>query len=186
MIIYTLPFQPSNSPSYLPEHVTLQTSHFLVVLITHCGSLHEKYLPWAHIFEHLFPRWQCHLGEIMEPLGYGHLLVEVHSWEWALRSFSLAHLLVFPLCFLWSWKCEQSASCSYPDTFAACCHALPPWHMCLGQRAQRAQEGIGQLAGASVLLPCGIWYSNSGLAASAFTCWAILPAPEKGSLNGSG
>lgn len=42
------------------------------------GSLNEKCLPKAQVFEHLLPSWWRYFGKDMEPLGGGALLEEVH------------------------------------------------------------------------------------------------------------
>ena len=39
-------------------------------------------------------------GKVMEPLGGGALLKEVHYWRWVLRVYKLTPLLVPSLCFL--------------------------------------------------------------------------------------
>lgn len=67
-------------------------SHCLIF----CGCLNEKCAPWAWVFRHLVAL----SGEIVEPLGDGTLLEEIHQWEQALSVYSLTLLPVHSLCLL--------------------------------------------------------------------------------------
>lgn len=70
------------------------------------------------------PQQVALVGDVIESLGGGAFLEEVHHWGSALKAYSLAPFPVCSASCLW-FKIQPSASCSY--NMPICCHVFPPW-----------------------------------------------------------
>ena len=81
------------------------------------------------------PSWCQHLGRLWNLLESTGMLEKVYQWEWVLRLYSLALLLIQSLCFLClQLRCDLSASYSCQHA----CSLLP----CLAAMLDCAPSGI--------------------------------------------